>query len=398
VDLQRSAGMTDGSGQREQRGARGTLRGDRWLALLTMTRLIGASVAVGLLLAHQVTDHDTRLALVTVAWTAATLLGFARSARLRAAPAAWAIDMFAALALVLASEDWRSPFYVFALTTLVLPATMLPWRAALAWGTMYSALYAGVAMLTRQLPSDTLSNTIRLETHATHLFVPIIITLALAYAGILLQRLRAAREASERLVVEAERRRIAWDLHDSAKQRVHAAHLLLTALAPGPNTELVEAALSELRGATADMETSVAELRAPLDGRPVEELLRERAGELARAGAAENHVSGRLPTLSPLVAAHAYRIASEALTNAVRHARCGVIHITLHDHDGRGELIVADDGIGLPVNGRMSPGGHGLRSMRGRAETIGAELDIGPGPGGRGTRVALALPHPGGSQ
>ncbi len=390
--------MTDTAVQREPAGPRATLRSDRWLALLTMTRLLGAAVAVGLLLAHHVTSHDPRLALITVVWTAATLWAFARSARLRAAPAAWAIDMLAALALVLASEDWRSPFYVFSLTTLVLPATTLGWRAALAWGATFSALYAGVAMLTRQLPSDTLSNTIRLETLATHLFVPIIITLSLSYAGVLLQRLRAARAESERLVVEAERRRIAWDLHDSAKQRVHAAHLLLTALDRGPGqteSELVDAALAELRGATADMETSVAELRAPLDGRPVDELLRERAGELARAGGAEIHVSGRLPALSPLVAAHAYRIASEALTNAVRHAHCEAIHITLADHDGRGELVVADDGIGL--DGRPSPGGHGLRSMRGRAETIGAELDIGPGPGGRGTRVALALPHPGGS-
>jgi len=387
--------MTDGSAWREDGGAYVTLRGDRWLALLLMTRLIGAAVAIGLLVAHNVTAHDNRLALITAVWTAASLLAFARSSRLRAAPAAWAIDMLAALGLVLASQDWRSPFYVFSLTTLVLPATLLPWRGALAWGVMFSGLYAGVAMLTRQVPSDTLSNTIRLETLATHLFVPIIITLALAYAGVLLQRLRAARETSERLVVEAERRRIAWDLHDSAKQRVHAAHLLLTALErtmPTADRELLGAALVELRGATADMETSVAELRAPLDGRPVDELLRERAGELARAGATEIHVSGRLPSLPPLVAAHAYRIASEALTNAIRHARCRHIHVTLADHDGHGELVIADDGIGLPPDGRLSPGGHGLRSMRGRAETIGADLEIGPGPGGHGTRVALALP------
>ena len=100
------------------------------------------------------------------------------------------LDAPAALALVLAGGDWRSPFYVFALTTLVLPATSLPWRAAVAWGLGFSAAYGGVALLTEKLPADTLTNTIRLETLATHLFVPVIITTTLAYSCLLLERLR----------------------------------------------------------------------------------------------------------------------------------------------------------------------------------------------------------------
>jgi signal transduction histidine kinase len=157
----------------------------------------------------------------------------------------------------------------------------------------------------------------------------------------------------------------------------------------------MDGALAELRNATADMETSVAELRTPLDGRPVDELLRERAHELAQAGTARIDVAGSLPALPPLVAAHTYRIAAEALTNAVRHAACSAITVTLSDAPDAITLTIADDGIGMPPAPR--PGGHGLRSMHGRAETIGARLDIGPGPGGRGTAVALALPHPGGS-
>jgi len=374
------------------------VRAGRWFALLTMTRILGTFVAIGLLLGHRVTTYDVPLAAFTVAWSALTLMLFGRSARLRAAPAAWAVDVLAALALVCASGDWRSPFYIFALTTLVLPATGLPWRGAVASGVAFSAAYAGVAVITRKIPSDTLLNTIRLETLATHLFVPVIVVLALAYAGALLDRLRAAREESERLVLQAERRRIAWDLHDSAKQRVHAAHLMLSALegrlADGDDRVLAGHALSELRAATADMETSVAELRTPLDGRPVDELLRERARELAPIGHARIDVVGALAPLPPLLAAHTFRIASEALTNAVRHARSDTITVTLDPTHGGGELIVADDGVGLPDP--PPAGGHGLRSMRGRAETIGAHLEIGPAPGGRGTRVALALPTPGG--
>ena len=72
-----------------------------------------------------------------------------------------------------------------------------------------------------------------------------------------------------------KRQRIAWELHDSAKQRVHAAHLMLSALdravADPQARGLLDGALAELRNATADMETSVDELRTPLDGRPVDE-------------------------------------------------------------------------------------------------------------------------------
>jgi signal transduction histidine kinase len=218
---------------------------------------------------------------------------------------------------------------------------------------------------------------------------------------VLLERLRRARGESERLVLQAERQRIAWELHDSAKQRVHAAHLMLSALAgrvDGDGRALLDGAIGELRAATADMETSVAELRTPLDGRPVDELLRERAAELSQAGVARIEVAGSLPSLPPLVAAHTYRIAAEALTNAVRHAGSTAITVTLGAGaaDGDVQLVIADDGVGMPAGSRHG-GGHGLRSMHGRAETIGAKLDIGPGPGGRGTAVALALPHPGGT-
>ncbi|HEY6760486.1 MAG TPA: ATP-binding protein [Baekduia sp.] len=364
-----------------------------------MTRLLGAAVAIALLLAHRVTHHDPYLAAITLIWTPISLDLLRRTQDARWAPVVWAADALAAFGLIVAGGDWRSPFYVFALTTLILPATSLRWRAAFIWGLAFSVLYGLVAMLTNKLPADTLENTIRLETLATHLLVPVVVTTTLAYSSLLLERLRAARGESERLVLQAERQRIAWELHDSAKQRVHAAHLMLSALdrhvPAGPTRELLDNALVELRGATADMETSVAELRTPLDGRPVDELLRERAEELARTGVARIDVAGRLPALPPLVAAHTYRIAAEALTNAVRHARCSAITVTLASAPESVTLVIADDGVGMPA--RPRPGGHGLRSMHGRAETIGARLDIGPGPGGRGTSVALALPNPGGS-
>ena len=375
---------------------RDALRDDRWFALLFMTRMLGAAVAVLILAAHRVTHADGTLIAATLGWTALTLAAFGRSERIRAAPAAWLVDTGGAVALVLLSGDWRSPFYVYALTTLILPATTLPWRLAVGWSAAFSLAYFGTAVGTGHLPLDTIGNTIRLETLATHMFVPLIVGLALAYAGALLARLHRERERAERLAIQTERQRIAWELHDSAKQRVHAAHLLLSALdgrLHGTDHGVAAQALVELRGATADMETSIAELRTPVDGRSVDDLLRERAAELTLTGTARLTVVGRLPPLPPLVAAHAYRIAAEALTNAIRHARCTAVTVVLDGRADGARLVVEDDGVGIHTARR--PQGHGLRSMRARAETIGGRLDIGPGRDGRGTRVALLLSdHP----
>jgi signal transduction histidine kinase len=269
---------------------------------------------------------------------------------------------------------------VLMLTALVLPSTGLPFRRALAWGFAFTLAYLGVAVYT-ELDPHTLESTIRLETIATHLMVPLVVVIALAYAADVLERLRDERLRSERLAVESERQRIAWELHDSAKQRVHAAHLVLSALqgqVDGLQERLLDQALSELRAAGADMDTSVAEL------------LGERAAELARVGDTTITVDGELGELPAHVAAHVYRIGAEALTNAVRHGGGRRVDVMFARDGASASVEVIDDGRGLaPVR---RPGANGLRSMQARADTIGAALSIGAGPDGRGTRVVLSLP------
>jgi signal transduction histidine kinase len=348
-------------------------------------------VAVALLAVHHVTASDPQLMAVTALWTGASLAVFHRSMVLRQRPAAWALDAVTALGLVWLSGDWRSPFYVLALTTLVWPSTALRFRDAMGWACGFTAAYFAVAVAT-ELDTGTLRSSIRVETVATHLMVPIVVALALAYAADLLQRLRLEQERTERLAIQAERQRIAWELHDSAKQRVHAAHLVLSAAADTAPESIragIDHALGELRAAAADMDTSVAELRAPLDNRPVDQMLRRRADELAAASTARIHVEGTLPRLAPLVAVHTYRIASEALTNAVRHSRADRIVVELDPAPAGPAVTVRDDGVGLPAQPR--PGAHGLRTMRARAQSIGATVDVRAADGG-GTEVVLRLP------
>ena len=363
----------------------------RWMMLLLMTRLPAAAVAVVLLLVHRVTAHDGVLIVAAIVYTTGSLAVLTALPRLQLSPLAWLVDCAAVLALVAASEDWRSPFYVLMLTALVLPSTGLAFRRALGWGIAFALAYLGVAVYT-ELDANTLESTIRLETIATHLMVPLVVVVALAYATDVLERLRDERLRSERFAVESERQRIAWELHDSAKQRVHAAHLVLSALqgqVSGAQAQLVGHALGELRAAGADMDTSVAELRTPLEGRPVQRLLEERAAELGPVSEAEITVQGALGELPAHIAAHVYRIGAEALTNAVRHGAARHVDVILARNGTSATIEVRDDGRGLATTRR--PGSNGLRSMHARADTIGAALSIGPGPDGRGTSVVLSL-------
>jgi signal transduction histidine kinase len=365
----------------------------RWFALLVMTRLLGAGVAIALLAAHRVTAHDELLIALAVVYTGASLGGLQAAPALRGSRALWVLDAVAGLALIWWSGDWRSPFYVLALTALVLPVTTLRFRSGVAWGVAFAVSYGVVGVLTERLGTSTFADTVRLETAATHFMVPVLVSIALAYASSLLARLTAERERAEHLAVQAERQRIAWELHDSAKQRVHAAHLVISSLPSLVNDgarELVDHALAELRAAAADMDTSVAELRMPLEGRPVDELVRRRAAELAAASRAGIEVAGSLPPLAPGIAAHSYRIVAEALTNAVRHAQARMISVRMDPDEP--SVTVTDDGCGLPAVPR--PGSHGLQTMRDRADTIGARLDVRPGTDGRGTAVRLLLPTP----
>ena len=98
-------------------------------------------------------------------------------------------------------------------------------------------------------------------------------------------------------------------------------------------------------------------------------------------------VSGELPALPAAVEVAAYRIAVEAVTNAVRHAGASRCDVSIRLGD---ELVVevADDGVGLAADHRQ---GVGLASMRERAEELGGVLSA-EAVAGRGTRVRAQLP------
>lgn len=93
-----------------------------------------------------------------------------------------------------------------------------------------------------------------------------------------------------------------------------------------------------------------------------------------------------VPTMPLQVESAAYRIATEALTNAVRHADARNVRLSLTTLDRTLRITVADDGHGV---GATTPG-VGLASMRHRAEALGGHLHI--DTAGTGTTITAVLP------
>ena len=209
------------------------------------------------------------------------------------------------------------------------------------------------------------------------------------------------RKELEREVVEIaslEQRRIGQDLHDSVSQELTALNMLAGDLAetlrsdPSNASQLVERLVLGLQ-------RSQQELRAVMRGLlPVSvdaEGLMAALSDLANRTQQEGKVTCVFDCPKPvlvednLIATHLYLIAQEAVHNAVKHARCRNIRISV-ESDHLLVLRVQDDGIGIPDQPTENHGGLGLRIMRNRAAIIRATLTIEPAQP-TGTVVTCAL-------
>jgi signal transduction histidine kinase len=202
------------------------------------------------------------------------------------------------------------------------------------------------------------------------------------------------RRSRERLVLarEEERRRLRHDLHDELGPTLAALALQLESAQGGSGRldETLERAAATARESVAEVRRLVHDLRpAALDDLGLLEALRERALRLSTGGLEVRlEAPDELGPLPAAVEVAAYRIASEALANAARHARARRCTVSLARVDDRLELSVADDGVGFSGAGSD---GVGLRSMRERAEELGGGFWLEPRPGG-GAVVRASLP------
>jgi len=203
------------------------------------------------------------------------------------------------------------------------------------------------------------------------------------------------REQLERGAAEAERSRLARDLHDSVTQALFAASIQAEALHSRwePESEEARQGLEDVerltRAALAEMRALLLEMRpGALARTPLHDLLRH----LADSAAARSDISvscsvGEVTGMPPDVTVALYRIAQEAMNNVVRHSHADSARLTLERQDGLVTLVVVDDGRGFDAP-PPGPEHLGLQIMEERAAAVGATLAV-SSASGRGTVVTV---------
>ena len=222
-----------------------------------------------------------------------------------------------------------------------------------------------------------------------------LLTLFAAHAAIALTNARLLADSRELSAVE-ERGRLARELHDAVSQKLFSirAHARAASVLAERDPARAAVAMSTVSELTAQAQ---AELRAVIEGLAPPALnglvasLRRYADLAGRAHGVSVSVTERsVPPLDPATEVALYRVAQEALHNALRHSGGRHVTISVAGTSRRIVLEVTDDGSGFdppPAEGS----GLGLASMRQRADTAGGTVRVVSAPG-QGTTVRLEAP------
>jgi len=211
------------------------------------------------------------------------------------------------------------------------------------------------------------------------------------------------RKQLERAILQAvnrEQYRIGNDLHDGLGQELTGIALMLRGLA-GRLTGEYPPILPEIEGITRLVSSAIESTRALARGlSPVNlergglqdalESLAMHATELYGVPTVFTHRVPANRPLNPELANHLYRIAQEAVRNAVRHGQARSIRLHLSAVRAKVRLAITDDGIGLPPEA-MDAAGMGLKIMRYRARILGGEVSFEVAEP-NGTRIVCECP------
>jgi signal transduction histidine kinase len=226
-----------------------------------------------------------------------------------------------------------------------------------------------------------------------------VIEMLAAHAAVALVNARLYERSRELSVVE-ERTRVARELHDSVTQNLfgvvlaaEAAATLLHRDTDGARAQ-IERVQDLARAGMDELRALIFELRPPAladDG--LAATLRKHVGVLRQVHHQDIAllVAG-VPRTGGATDGEVFRIAQEAVHNALRHAHAKHIRVGLDARDGRLVLTVDDDGVGFdPAAAALRSRRLGLTSMEERARALGATLTI-ASSAGSGTRVRLEVP------
>ena len=223
----------------------------------------------------------------------------------------------------------------------------------------------------------------------------------------LLDQVKTGRERSQRLArqllqaQELERRKLARELHDEIGQALTAVKLNLEALesrlhgkhskALVESLTIVDTALQQVRGLSLDLRPAI------LDDLGLAAALRWYVDRHAQRAGIAMEFSNESPEKrsSILLETTCFRVAQEALTNVLRHAKAKRVSVRILQVDDALNLYIEDDGIGFDMEQarQKAVGGSslGLLGMQERVLLAGGRLDVISAPG-RGTAIHVCLP------
>ena len=215
----------------------------------------------------------------------------------------------------------------------------------------------------------------------------------------MLDRLESARREASRTALaaqEAERLRVARELHDEIGQTLTAVTIQAERAAEG-DPALASAALRRVADAVRDSLDEVRRIARELRPEALDDLglvnaliaLCNRIGAHDGGPFVRRELQGKLPALSPDVELVIYRIAQEGLTNALRHSGARSVTVSLMADAEMLTLRVVDDGTGIPED--LPSGTAGIAGMRERSLLVGGRLAIESRPN-EGTEVRLSIP------
>ncbi len=201
---------------------------------------------------------------------------------------------------------------------------------------------------------------------------------------------------------EAERTRIARDLHDDLSQQLAGVGIMLSALKRNlgkpHSAEDVDRAFATLQARTATAAETVRQLSHELHPSVLEHAglvatLKRHCADLAQQHGVEVafHAGDDLDSLRPDVALCLFRVVQEALTNAVRHANPRRIDVQLATAGDGVELSVVDNGIGFVTHERAGSG-LGLRSIDERVRLVHGRVQV-QSRLAEGTRLLVRIPQ-----
>jgi two-component system CheB/CheR fusion protein len=215
----------------------------------------------------------------------------------------------------------------------------------------------------------------------------------------------AARRMFTGLILEItdrEQRRIGQDLHDGLCQHLAGIELMSQVLAQKlePKSKIYARQVNEIANHVRDAITHTRSLARGLSPVTIEsEGLTSALNELATNTEKIFQIACRCDFDEPVdiydhaTATHLFRIAQEAVSNAIKHGKASKVLISLHKARGRVLLKISDNGAGFPKHSTNEKG-MGLRIMQSRASMIGGTMAIEPNSGG-GIDVTCAVPEKG---